>query len=300
MNDPHANPPRRVAAPLASAWRAHVPAAWSDAWCPRAFDLGDGATEVVEIGDGPPLVLAPPVPGWKEAYVALAPRLARTFRVITFDARTDFGGAPSWAALERDLARIADALAPGRFVLFGHSLGGALAQRWAHAHPERVRGLVLSSTFARVAAGGPGRARRYLEQPAVLLALRALPERAAFALARRLARSSRWVFDPACDDAALAIVVRGIREASPSRVAPQLRLALAHDARAWLPALDLPALVVDGERDTPLACRGSDEIASLLPRATRATSPGAGHLHPLSGAEWLAERIEAWGRALPA
>jgi pimeloyl-ACP methyl ester carboxylesterase len=49
-------------------------------------------------------------------------------------------------ALGRDIAAVADALELRRFVLVGHSLGGAAAAAYAGEHPERLRGLVLAGT----------------------------------------------------------------------------------------------------------------------------------------------------------
>lgn len=46
--------------------------------------------------------------------------------------------------------RLAQRLHPGRFVLAGHSMGGAIAQRIAVMHPELLAGLVLVATGARL------------------------------------------------------------------------------------------------------------------------------------------------------
>jgi pimeloyl-ACP methyl ester carboxylesterase len=54
---------------------------------------------------------------------------------------------PSFAA---DLDAAADALQLERFVLVGHSLGGAAAIAYAAEHPERVAGLVLVATPGRL------------------------------------------------------------------------------------------------------------------------------------------------------
>ena len=73
---------------LRPGWQALVPAAWLEGWKPERFELEEGWTEVVTMGGGAPLVLLPPLPGFKEAWIACAALLAREFRVITnaFDA----------------------------------------------------------------------------------------------------------------------------------------------------------------------------------------------------------------------
>src|SRR5437867_10984846 len=92
----------RVGASLGLAWRASVDPAWLTGWEPRRFSLEGGETEVVAMGEGPPLVLLPPLPGSKEAWVGSARLLARSFRVVTFDLRCRFSGAPSWSVVLSD------------------------------------------------------------------------------------------------------------------------------------------------------------------------------------------------------
>src|SRR5207245_933465 len=84
-----------------------------------------------------------------------------------------------------------DSVAPGLAAVAGHSLGGALAQRYALAYPERVASLVLSSSFARLVTPRSQWRARYIEQPAVLAALRVLPEEHALDFAGRLAALAR-------------------------------------------------------------------------------------------------------------
>ncbi len=283
-----------VAIRLADGWQRRVDPAWLADWHPEPFDLGDGTTDVVVTGAGRPLLLLPPLPGYKETWVAVAGRLARRFRVITFDQRTHFAGPPSWGALLADLTRVADAFAPGAAGVVGHSLGGALALHWALARPGRVAALVLSSSFARVGSTRGHWRKRYLEQSLVLASQRWLPESLAAPLARALAARGAWVYDPQCDERMLAFVRHGIRSVPLAAGRRCVRLAFAHDSRAGLPRLACPTLLVMGERETRWAREATDELARLVPGAEVRVSPGVAHLHPLSGAAWLAEAVEAW------
>ena len=283
-----------VALTLGRGWEGCVDPEWLTGWAPLAFDLGDGTTEVVEMGEGPPLLLLPPLPGYKEAWVGVAWRLARRFRVITFDQRARFAGTPSWEVLLADLERVADALAPGSAAVFGHSLGGALAQRWALAHPERVGALVLSSSFARVGSTRGHWRTRYLEQPLVLASQRWLPEAFAAPLARRLAARGRWVYDAHCDTRILALLRCGMRRLPIGAGLRSVRLAFAHDTRADLPHVACPTLLVVGELETAWARASTEELAGLIPGAQARVSPGVAHLHPFSGAAWLAEVVGEW------
>ena len=288
-----------IGAHLTDGWQRTVDPAWLDGWHPQPFALAGGSTEVVVMGEGRPLLLLPPLPGYKEAWIGVARLLTRRFRVVTFDLRSRFAGPPSWEPLLDDLARVADAFAPEKAVVLGHSLGGALAQRWTLAHPERVAALVLSSSFPRVGSTRGQWRKRYLEQTLVLASQRWLPEPLAAPLARRLAARGAWVYDERCDHRVLAFIRHGIRGVPLSVAGERVRLAFAHDTRGELSRIAVPTLLIVGERETRWAREAADEMARLIPGAELRVSPGVAHLHPLSSPAWLAETVEVWvGRAM--
>jgi len=278
------------------AWRAGAPPEWRNSWTPQRVPLEGGEGTCVVLGDGPPLVLLPPLPGFKEAFAACAHLLARTHRVIVPDLRAHFApGTPPvarWNVLVADAERLCDHLGLGEVAVAGHSLGGALAQHWALAHPGRVRALVLSSSFAHVTTPAGARASRFMEQPLVLLAERLLPGSPARALARRLARRYGWVYDPLCDDAVLELVRHAIRATPVAGAIDCVRLAYAHDTRGRLGGLRMSVRLLVGERDTAFARAAAGALRAELPGATLGVSPGAGHLHPLSRAGWFAEEVD--------
>jgi len=286
--------PALLADPLPPRWRESAPGDWLELWHPRRLPVAGGRIEAVECGAGPPLVLLPPLPGWKEAFVALVPRLARRFRVLTFDLRSRFEGTPSWDALVADAEALAGARFGGPVAVLGHSFGGALAMQWAIRHPGRVRALVVSSGFARVFTPPGAALARYVEQPLALAAMRWLPDGASARLAATLARRRRWVFDAYCDRAVVELIRLGIRGVSPRLVRERVRLALGLDLRAELEKIECPTLVLRGERDTPFARAAADEIARGIAHCERRTIVGAGHLHPLSRPGDLAESVMAW------
>jgi pimeloyl-ACP methyl ester carboxylesterase len=128
---------RAIGTHLPAGWRELVDPRWLEGWEPKAFELEGGTTQLT-MGKSPPLVLVPPLPGFKEAFLGIAHLLARDFRVITFDLRASFAGRPGWPALVADLDRVLQQVAPGRVALLGHSLGGAVAQHWALEHPQQA------------------------------------------------------------------------------------------------------------------------------------------------------------------
>ena len=83
--------------------------------------------------------------------------LRTTRRAVAIDLRGHGLSAPpldknySVPALASDIAAVADALNLRRFVLVGHSMGGAAAVAYAGMHPDRLAGLVLVGTPGKVA-----------------------------------------------------------------------------------------------------------------------------------------------------
>lgn len=107
-------------------------------------------------GSGVPILFVHSFAGncdhWKAQLAHLRPRR----RAVAMDLRghghsdEPSGGDYGVPSLGEDIAAVADALELKRFVLVGHSLGGAAAAAYVAKHPRRVAGLVL--------AGAPGKA----------------------------------------------------------------------------------------------------------------------------------------------
>jgi len=102
----------------------------------------------VEEGHGPATVLIHGLGGFAESWRHNIPELARHSRVIALDL-PGFGrsGKPrrqyTTAFLARGLDGLFSALGVEQVRLVGHSLGGAVAARYALDHPERVERLAL-------------------------------------------------------------------------------------------------------------------------------------------------------------
>lgn len=85
----------------------------------------------------------------------VVPGLADKYRIVLYDKRghglSDAPQGPyAMADQVADLAGLMDARGIDKAVICGLSVGGLIAQGFAAAHPERVRGLILSGTAARI------------------------------------------------------------------------------------------------------------------------------------------------------
>jgi pimeloyl-ACP methyl ester carboxylesterase len=114
--------------------------------------LPTGVTLAVQLGgpeDAEAVVLLHGFPESHRTWRAVAPELAREFRIVAPDQR-GFAGSdkPEGVAAYRtdriveDLLALADALGLKRFTLVGHDWGGAIAWLAALRHPDRIARLV--------------------------------------------------------------------------------------------------------------------------------------------------------------
>jgi pimeloyl-ACP methyl ester carboxylesterase len=133
----------------------------------RFVEVEGGRLHVVELGpsgreEQVPIVLVHGASGnLNDLRLALGDRLARNRRVILVDRPghgwSDRPGGVADASPARQAALIMEALdrmGVDRFVLLGHSLGGAVASALALAWPERLAGLVLLAPVTHPWEGG--------------------------------------------------------------------------------------------------------------------------------------------------
>jgi pimeloyl-ACP methyl ester carboxylesterase len=109
---------------------------------------------VSQTGTGEPLLLIMGTSGSPGFWEPLVAPFAEHHRVIAYDNRglglSERGDARiTMASLATDAAALLDALEIERAHVLGWSLGSAVAQELALAHPDRVGGLVLYATWGR-------------------------------------------------------------------------------------------------------------------------------------------------------
>ncbi len=236
-----------------------------------------------EHGKGFPLVLAHGAGGNHLSWWQQVPALSRRYRCITFDHR-GWGLSPDGhdrgpEAFVDDLRGLLDHLDVDQAFLVGQSMGGYTCLGFALAHPERVRGLVMTNTFA-----GMRREVWLAAPPEVRAQAQALWERRRAdgvkrALGPHFARRERA-------KAFLYKQIRMLNEHGPNRLrtdsqVQRLRaLERAPDSsasREALAALALPVLFIGGEHDEVMPVGLMVVAQTLIPDARMEVVPGAGH-----------------------
>jgi pimeloyl-ACP methyl ester carboxylesterase len=224
-------------------------------------------------GAGPALVL---IHGWLmdlTAWDAEQPAWSARFRVLRMD-RRGFGrstGVPRLAGDTDDVLALLDELRVERAAVLGMSQGARIALDLAQRAPERVSALILDGAPGMDALpGGPWLQETPLERYRKMLvdggieALRA--ELAEHPLMRLCTR------EPAPRKALDAMLARysGADLADPTS---------GQATRAPDPTgLRVPALILNGERDTPQRLAAGAALARTIPGCARRVIPQAGHL----------------------
>jgi 2-succinyl-6-hydroxy-2,4-cyclohexadiene-1-carboxylate synthase len=124
----------------------------------RDIDVGDELRlHVVSSGEGPPLLLLHGFTGSLSTWDYFRSKLDSSFRVIAVDlpghGQSSIPADAARYSLDRlsgDLAKILDELKVERAAVFGYSMGGRAALRFALNQPARLSALILESTTSGI------------------------------------------------------------------------------------------------------------------------------------------------------
>jgi 3-oxoadipate enol-lactonase len=255
-----------------------------------------GTVNAADAGHGTPLFLLHSLLSDRASFDAIAPKLARSFRVIV----PELPGFGRSQAVIGTLADIADRMAElvrevaqgvaqgGEAIVLGNGYGGFVALQMAIRHPALATRLILADCGAAFSEAGR----------------EAFRTMAAVASSKGLAAISdvamRRLFAPEFQDAHPDLM-RGRREAFLRTDLDVFRAACSQlaelDLRGELHEVKVPTLVLVGEQDEATPPPMSRELAAGLPDARLKIIPGCAHVPQLQAPEVF---LQAIADALPA
>lgn len=220
--------------------------------------------------------------GSSRTWDGVADKLEHAYRIVAIDHRGwGDSGAPAQgygiADMAADAQGVIEALGLTRYVLVGHSMGGKVAQLIASRRPQGLQGLVL------VAPSPPSPTLLPQAQSAMLSGAYQSRESVEFVIDNVLTARP---LDAALREQVIADSLKG----APQAKAAWPEVAMREDITAAAGAIDVPTVVICGERDQ--VDRVETLQAELLPRIAHATMhilPGVGHLSPLEAPAELAQ-----------
>ncbi len=239
------------------------------------IDSPSGPIAGSTIGGGPCLILVAGLGASRDLWGEMPALLAKTFTVVTLDNR-GIGGSRGGSRFTADGAAedvwaVVDHLGHETTALLGSSLGGLIALRAALSRPDRVSRMVIVSTAARMTNHGRrsiGLLRDMLEHfPPEDFGRSLMTLGFAPSFHRRL---------PGFVDQAAQLYGLDPLDV-PGALAQAEHMLEGWDDREALESLQIPALILAGQRDGVVAWEDSAEIAEALPQADFISVPDAGH-----------------------
>jgi 3-oxoadipate enol-lactonase len=238
--------------------------------CELAFDLA---------GRGESLVFLHGFPFNRSTWDDQVGLFSPQFRTIRYDHRgqgeSGVGdGLFTVELLVDDLIGMLDHLQVGRAILCGLSMGGYVALRAVERHPERVSGLVLCDTRSE-ADSNEAKMKR-------AAAIKAIAEKGVEAFADGFLKGifPAETFEKRPD--VVARVKKMITATSPLGLrGTLLALAARTSTTESLGRIQVPALVLVGEKDSITPPSAAESLQKAIPGATMRVIPGAGHLSNL-------------------
>jgi pimeloyl-ACP methyl ester carboxylesterase len=229
-------------------------------------------------GEGEPLLLVMGTSGSLLLWAEMVPRLAERYQVIAFDNRGLGGsergeGAITVASMAEDASALLEALDIPRAHVMGWSLGSAVAQELALAHPEQVATAIMYATWARCDGF----------QRSVLTALRhpyATGDMEAALGAAGMAFSPQLLEHPEFEKMLEPMLPAFPQNEDQMQVTTeQWDADLAHDTLDRLGDISTPTLVIVGEQDLLTPTWQAKAVADAIPgaRFELVTGPGSSH-----------------------
>ncbi len=242
-------------------------------------DIGDAEIYYEEAGSGPPLMLVPGLGGNGSFWARQVAAFKGDFRVIVHDHRG--AGQSTYSPIRysvdqmaADVLRLMDALDIDRTHFVGHSTGGAIGQTIAQDHPDRLKTLGLSATWAR---SDPYFRRCFEMRKAVLQA---------FGL-ERYSEITALVLNPpfwiAGHDEAISEAAKAAAANSPpvEIMIGRIDGIMAFDRRARLGEIGMPTQIIVARDDMVTPIHMTDELAAGIPDAETVVLERGGHFVPV-------------------
>jgi 3-oxoadipate enol-lactonase len=251
-------------------------------------------------GQGPPLLM---INGFRRSRVVwlepLLQALERDFQLILFDNRgTGHSDKPtggySMEAFADDCAGLLQALRIPRAHVFGTSMGGMIAQRFATRHPQRVHGLALGCTHAGKGSVPPEKRIGQL--------LRLIPNDTLDARAVAQRQEEAYVVDAfRAANRPLLDQLFEVVNANPTplhAVKGHLAAIDAFDGWGDVGSIRAPTLVISGAEDRLIPVENSRRIAARIPGAQLNLLPACAHFFWVEKPHETAQALLAFFSAL--
>lgn len=206
------------------------------------------------------------------------------------------------AAHARDLHSVRRHLGDPPSVIIGHSMGTQVALEGWHLFPEKVKGLVLvCGSYGKITHSFRGvpildrvlpKVMDIVEKQPDLV--RAIWSRLPPEMAFRAALLSRDVDPESIRREDMLPYLKHMTHVDFPMFLKMLRAAGDHSAEEWLAKVDVPVLVIAGEKDTFTPASLSEFMAEQMPKAELLMVKGGTHVAPIEQPELICATIKSF------
>ena len=183
-------------------------------------------------------------------------------------------------AYAQALREWAEGLALPPFVLVGHSMGGAIALEFSLRCGDRLAGLVLISTGARLRVA-----------PQILTGIKADHKGTVDLLIS-------WMYGASADPNLLRLGTRRLGMVRPEVLLADFAACNAFDRRADVARITTPTAVICGDADVMTPLKSSQYLHEQIAGSQLVVIPGAGHMAVLEQPAKVAHAIDAFVEGL--
>lgn len=251
--------------------------------------VGDINIYYEDQGKGEVLLLIPGIGCDSTYWFRQIPAFSKKYRVIVVDnrgaGRSDKPDIPyTMGMLAADIAGLLDTIKVDTVHVFGHSMGGMIAQHFVIGYPKKVRTLILGATIC----GGPHWVMGTLAGAFMTWMapdhLRTLTPRQAFQESLSFEFTQKFIDNnPALIEQHF---IERTRYPTPPHVfARQGQAVAGHDTYDRLPEIKVPTLVITGDTDGLFSIENSRLLASRIPNAELVVLKNVAHSFIIEAAE---------------
>jgi 3-oxoadipate enol-lactonase len=251
--------------------------------------VGDINVHYEDQGKGEALLLIPGIGCDSTYWFRQIPAFSKKYRVIAIDNRgtgqSDKPDMPyTLKMLASDIKGLLDIINVGTAHVFGHSMGGMIAQHFAINYPEKMRTLILGATIC----GGP----RWVKGPldSAFMAWMATDSSRHPTLREIFQEGLTFEFTQKFIESNPALIERHLTErtrypAPPYVLARQGQAVACHDTYDRLTEIKVPTLVIAGDADGLFSVENSRLLASRIPDSELVLLKNIAHSFQIEAAE---------------
>ncbi len=230
--------------------------------------------------EGLPLVFLHGLTGDAEQWRPQLDAFSYRYRAIAWDMPGYGDSAPledmTFPALADSVLTLLDRLSIQRAHLVGHAIGGMVAQTFAHMHPHRLRSLTLIATNAAFGQRPLGEVdedwrQRFIEQQLAPL------DRGA-SMAELAPKVIKGLIGEQADPKGLEQAILSMAALPENGYRAAISCLTSFDLEADLTGIEIPTLLVTGERDPIVPPSLMQVMAAKIPGSQLEILPGCGHL----------------------